>query len=138
MAVGVLGAGIPASIALVTRGPGAELLVFPAVGLVFGLGVYLFHSARRLTPEQRLDAVVIYPSWSLPRPTSDRQRTALWVILVGLVMFAAGRAVALLAGASGWTPWTTLAVDLGLAAMVATVLRRPPASQGDAAAEPID
>ena len=101
-------------------------------GLIFGVGVYLFSSARHLTQQERLDTVVLYPSWLLPRPRSDRQRTALWIILVGLLIFAAGRVVALLTVASGWTPWVTLVIDVALISMVAVMLRQPRGAKADA------
>ena len=111
--------------------------MLPAVGLIFGVGVYLFSSARHLTQQEWLDTVVLYPSWSLPRPRSDRQRTALWIILVGLVIFVAGRVVALLTGASGWTPWVTLVIDVALIAIVAVMLRQPRAAKTDAPTQPL-
>ena len=137
IAVGVLAAAIPAFIALITTGPSARLLVLPAVGLIFGVGVYLFSSARHLTQQEWLDTVVLYPSWSLPRPRSDRQRTALWIILVGLLIVVAGRVVSLLAGASGWTPWVTLVIDVALIAIVAVMLRQPRAAKTDAPTQPL-
>lgn len=137
IAVGVLAAAIPAFIALITTRPSARLLVFPAVGLIFGVGVYLFSSARHLAQQDRLDTVVLYPSWSLPRPRSDRQRTALWIFLVGLLIFAAGRVVALLTGALGWTPWVMLVIDVALIATVAVMLRQPPAAKADAPTQPL-
>jgi hypothetical protein len=135
VAVGVVVAGVPAVLALATRGPRAAQLMFPCVGAVAGLGYFLFSSARHSTKHERLETVVVYPSWSIPRATSDRQRTGLAIVLVGLSMFAVGRVVTLITGSTSQADWTALVVDLAVAALVALMLRRPRDSDHESRAE---
>jgi hypothetical protein len=139
LAAGFLASGITTIIGLLRFGPSVRLFVIGGACFVLTSTFSYVRSVKRHEGvDDRLEAVVAYPSWSVPRVRTARER--LWLIVVAAILglFGVFRIVELFAGPVAASDLTALAISIGALVLVLLMLRRPPARQApeDSSDEP--
>jgi hypothetical protein len=124
MAIGLFGAGVGALLAAFR---GIPLLVSALVNVPFfvlgSLGIFFFSSARHMTPSERQEMVVPYPSLGLPKARTRWQRAMMMAVLLGVSISIVIRLVQAFGGDTDTTDLGYLVVLLAVAAALVAGLR---------------